>query len=269
MNTIKKRKLISFSGYCSVNCKHCYTHDLTQEKKKSDNDEITDIITELDDDDDSFDVIYVSRSRENFINEDAGTKLVEKIYQTHKKHIFIITRKCLSDSCIARLAKLNERMKETGLLLSVAVSIPANNSYAITEDVTCIATPEERCDCIRRLHSAGVKTIFMARPVFPNSIIPVNELIDMIKDNAPYINAVVASGLAVNDKILERLQLEKERFNYLPGNNTEFLIGANAKDIKYIDVTPELRKIQKCCQTYDLPFSTHSMQALNDLVLMS
>ena len=265
MKTISKRKLVSFSGCCPVNCKHCYTYELAHSKTRSDADEIEGIVSHLNNGE-PYDVVYVSHNRENFIDEDAGVDLVEALYKTQKKHIFIITRKSLSNSCISRLAEVSEKMEKTDLLLAVAVSIPANKSYYVTENVACIASPDERCDCIRRLHSAGIKTVFMARPVFPDSIIPVKEITKMIKDNASYIDAVVSSGLAVNSAILERLQMAESSFNYLPGDNAEYLIGSEAENIKYIDVRTELETIQECCRTCSIPFATHSMQALNLLL---
>jgi len=265
MNKISSRKLVSFSGSCPINCKHCYTFEFAQRKTKSDADEIEDIISGLGDGE-SFDVIYVSHDRENFIDENAGINLVEALYYTQKKHIFIITRKTLSNTCINRLAQVSEKMKGDGLLLAVAISIPANKSYFITEDTSCIASPEARCDCIRRLHNAGIKTIFLARPLFPDNIIPVDEITRMIIDNTSYIDAVVSSGLAVNPAILKRLQMEDYSFNYLSGNNAEFLIGSEVNNIRYIDVKHELEKIQECCKTCTIPFATHSMQALNILL---
>ena len=265
MKTIETRKLVSFSGYCPVKCKHCYTYELPVCKTKSDADEVEDIIASLDDGV-PFDVVYVSHNRENFLDEEAGIKLVEELYNTQKKHIFVITRKSLSASCISRLAAVSSKMEVDNLLFAVAVSIPAKGSYTVTEDAACIATPEERCDCIRRLHNAGIKTVFMARPVFPDNIIPVEEITGMIKENASYIDAVVSSGLAVNPAILGRLGMSENDFNYLPGDNAEFLIGSEAKDIKYIDVKAEMKKIQDCCEAYSIPFECHSMDALNLLL---
>lgn len=265
MKLIDSRKLVSFSGCCQINCKHCYTYEIAHQKTNSDEEEIDEIISSLNDGT-AFDVVYVSHDRENFIDEDAGMNLVNKLYKTQKKHIFIITRKGLSDACISRLSQINKSMGKDGLLLAVAVSIPAGESYSVMEDVACIASPKERCDCIRRLHNAGIRTIFMARPVFPKSIVPVDEITTMIEKNASYIDVVVASGLAVNNSILNRLQLTEECFSFLPGDNAEYLIGSEVKGIKYIDVKTELEMIHKCCKMCSIPFVTHSMQALNILL---
>lgn len=103
----------------------------------------------------------------------------------------------------------------------------------------------------------------MARPVLPNRILPVSEIINLIHQNSEYIDSVVASGLAVNNRILKRLNLQESDFSYLPGDNSEYLIGSGAKDIQYINVERELHMIQTSCSDLNLPFFTHSMNALN------
>lgn len=261
----RDRKIVSFSGYCPLNCKHCYTYELPLQNGKNDLGEIPDIVESLADADD-FDVIYVSRSRENFIDETAGAKLLESLYEAYHKPMLVITRKDLSNLCIERLAKLNKKMKQEERLLTVAVSVPANKSYCITEDAKCVVEPESRCMVLKHLHEAGIHTIFMARPVFPREIIPTTEIVDLIVRYAPNIDAVVASGLAINEHILQRLKMKREAFRYLSGNHAEFLIGSQAENIEYIDVSNELSEIQHCCGKLNIPFSTHSMEALNSIM---
>lgn len=266
MTRIKNRKLISFSGICPLGCKHCYTYELDHRNDyANDKDEIKSLIHDIDCSE-PFDVIYLSRKRENFVDEEAALNLIQQLIKRYKRHIFIITRQCLSDAAVSRLSFFTEDMARQGLMLAVAVSIPANDSYHLTEDIKKIATPEERCECIRRLHIHGIKTIFMARPLFPDHIIPVHEITNLIEKNAKYIDAVVASGLAVNSHILTRLQMSETTFEYLNGDNSEYLIGSEAQDIRYIDVSNELAIVADCCREHCIRFSTHSMEALNMLL---
>lgn len=262
---VHSRKLVSFSGSCPINCKHCYTHELNHGKYKSDMDEIPEIVEALNDGK-PFDIIYVSRSRENFIDEVAGVNLVTKLFEKYHKHIFVITRKILSDQCIDNIVSLNRKMKQEGLFFGMAVSVPARGSYSITESPECIESPNARCELIKKLHNNGITTILMARPVFPNRVIPTHEIISLIEEYSPYIDAVVSSGLAVNDAILKQLNMVRADFQFLDGNNAEFLIGSEARDIQYIDVKDELKEIEHCCQLYSIPFSTHSMHAINMLI---
>ena len=177
----------------------------------------------------------------------------------------MITRINLSQSTVNQLAELNRYMNEANESLFVAVSIPATFSYALTENPDVIASPQERIDCLIRLHNAGIPSILLARPIFPNSIIPSREITELIIENHDSIDAVVASGLAVNEDILSRLNIPIERFSFLPGNNNEYLIGSSAKNIRYIDVNDELSEINSVCKKFGIVFSTHSMDALNQL----
>lgn len=263
MNNYIERALVSFSGPCPLNCKHCYTLDNDNPSNGDDYSEVEKIVNSISSS--SFDIIYVSHDRENFMDEEAGFHLVERLFQTYHKSILIITRKLLNQTTISKLGDLNKLMSKEDKELYIAVSIPANSSYSITENEDLIATPSERYDLLARIHNEGIKSILMARPIFPNKFVPTTEITSSIAKYHNSIDAVVASGLAVNEAILERLQLNADSFKFLPGNNQEFLIGSSAKNIKYIDVTDELSAIEQTCKEYNIVFSTHSMNALNIL----
>lgn len=263
MKRYTNRVLVSFTGRCPLECKHCYTLDQDSPKCSQDMEEVEQIVESIYGQ--LFDIVYVSHDRENFIDEKAGIKLTELLYKTYQRSIFIITRKCFSQDTIRQLATLSRKMADNHHSLFVGVSIPANDSYGITEKKDKIASPIDRCELLKRLHQNGIISILLARPIFPNSIVPTNEVIEMISTYHDCIDAVVASGLAVNDSILERLCLNKKELKYLPGNNNNYLIGSSAKNIKYIDVSSELGEIEKACSEYGIIFSSHSMDALNQL----
>ena len=263
---ISNRKLVSFDGHCPVNCKHCYTHDFVYETEiNPDYGQINDLVSSLDDGKD-FDVIYVSRRRENFIDESAGIELIKQLYRKYKKHILVITRMNLTKTCIDQLAQINCAMMTEGKRLVVAISIAADSSYNTIEDSQHIASPRDRCEALKKTHEAGIQTILMARPILPNSIIPTREIIELIIEYKQSIDVVVSSGLAVNHRILSRLNKTEKDFIYLPGDNTEFLIGSEAKGIRYVDVSKELASIKESCIKIKIPFYTHSIQALNQLI---
>lgn len=260
---LNKRALVSFSGYCPLRCKHCYTYELKQEKNKKDYEEINEIIDSLYNKE--FDVVYVSHDRENMIDEKAGVELVKRIYKTFHKPILIITRKVLGGDTITSLSQICESMKANNNIFAVGVSVSANDSYNMLEDISVIDSPEDRFCFIQDLHNNHIPTILMARPILPDNLIPTREIIDLIKKYSPFIDAIVSSGVAVNDGILKRLGMSDSDFNYLPGDNAEFLIGTEVCDIKYVDVKSELERVKECCDECDKPFFTHSMDALNFL----
>lgn len=258
---ITKRSIISFDGICPMNCRHCYTYDL------EDNKEIKTIETILKEiENEESDIIYISRRYENFFIESAGLKLTRSAFEKYHKHIFIITRCNLTDECINDLAQLMNEMKEYGKKLVIAISIPAMMSYSITEDSNAISSPEERCEVIKRIYNQGIPVIAMLRPVYPDSIIPVEELKRIIDNVSGNVDAVVSSGLAVNEEIKKRLNMENVIFKYLEDNSQNYLVGSEAKNIKYIDVNEELGVLSDYCKNKGIPFFTHSMEALNYII---
>ena len=259
-----KRSLVSFSGPCKLQCKHCYT--FSKECSSSCTNDFDECETLLERIDDNSDIVYISHDRENFINEKAGCKLASAIFNEKKKSIFIITRCVLSDECVNELAELNIHMRDEGLNLVVAVSIPAMESIYLLERKELVSSPEERIDLLRRLHEKGIKTILMIRPLLPNSIIPIEEAFQLIKLSENYIDAVVSSGLAVNAAILDRLGFSDYSFDYMPGENAEFLIGAEVPDIKYVDTEKEIASITNYCNENNIIFHRHSLDALNAIL---
>lgn len=260
----RNRALISFPGYCKLQCKHCYTFSKECTLGLlNDDDECDKLIDSIDN---SADIVYISHDRENFLDEHAGLKLVKGIFDKKRKSIFIITRCMLSDNCINELSLINEEMNDFGLSLIVAVSIPALESYGLLEQKDIISTPIERIDVIKRLHSYGIHTILMVRPLLPDSIIPTEEALRIIDLSYNFIDAVVSSGLAVNDTIINRLGLANCSFEYMNGSNAEFLIGAEIPDISYVDTEAEISAIADYCKSKNIRFYRHSLDAINGII---
>ena len=84
MKSFSDRVLVSFTGTCPLECKHCYTLDQSEPKNNNDIDEIEQIVESISGS--SFDIIYVSHDRENFIDEHSGLRLVESLYDTYRRY---------------------------------------------------------------------------------------------------------------------------------------------------------------------------------------
>ena len=257
---LNEREIVSFDGLCPYRCKHCYTFGLNEEDKHL---TIDDIVNSLNDK--KFDVIYVSHNKENFINPSEGIQLCEELFFHYHKDIIAITRNIFNDSELDELVQLQKKMKEEDKDFFLAVSIPAKESIDITEGNKMIPTPNERIDFIKRAKEKGLTTILVIRPLFPNHIIPISEALDLIDDLNGYIDCVLSSGLAVNSKILSQLNMTEDQFQYLDGDNSNYLIGVVSSDIKYIDVKDEILQIQVKCNDLNIPFFSHSLSALNYL----
>ena len=254
----KTRVMVSFDGYCPLHCKHCYTYELHQRKKQRTLDEIVESISGK-----QFDVIYVSQSYENFQNEKEGIKLCKALYDRYKKDIFIITRSRLQEETIHQMYELNKKMNNNGNRLFLAVSVCAGKSYGITESINLCPTPEARLENLKQAHECKINTLLLIRPLFPDTIIPIKECIQIIQKAKSYIDVVISSGLIVTKRIEEKLQLTNKNIKYAINGDSEYLANLNKEDVKYLDVEEELKKIELYCKNNTIPFYLHSMPALN------
>lgn len=253
----EKRLLVSFRGRCPMLCKHCYTYELPGRDEKT----IPEIVLEAANQ--IFDVIYVSQKYENFYDEKQGLSLCQELYAIYQKDILIITRSYLSDAIINQLGTLNKKMQSNGNQLYMAVSLCADQSYAVTESQMICPAPSRRLENLRRGRLQGVKTVLLLRPIFPDVVIPVKECIGLLEQAKHFVDAVVSSGLIVTDTILTRLGLERDMFSYLETGDSEYL--SDLENPQYLDVDRELALIQKGCKDRKIPFFRHSMPALNYL----
>ena len=255
----RNRAFVSFQGRCPMNCKHCYTYELNYKEQE-------DIFKDIDGDNiRSCDIIYVSQKYENFYDEKKGMIFCEELYKKYKKDMLIITRSCLSNEIMQQMVKLNNNMLHDGHKLYLAISICANRSYSITEDAKICPTPQKRLHNLQRAHNYHIKTLLLFRPIFPDTIIPVNECIELLEQSIDFIDAVVSSGLIVTDSILDRLGLKNVNFRYLEKGDSSYLADLPKDDVRYLDVEKELSSIQKACESRKIPFFRHSIPALNYL----
>lgn len=256
---LRKRELVSFSGECTYQCKHCFAFDVSEDRNCGNIAEIIDSLREKD-----FDVVYLSHYRENFIVPEQGLSLCEKIFYEYKCDICIITRSILKEANLERLIKLNSVMNKEGKNLYVCSSIPALYSYEILENRKYIPTPFERIAFLQSLSENGIWSLLTIRPLLPDSIIPLSEAKEIINLCKNHVDAVMTSGLAVTDKICKRLGIDNNSLNYDPKAESEYLIGTG-ENVRYVDVRMEINELENYCKDVNLPFFAHSMTALNYL----
>lgn len=256
----KKRALISFDGKCPMNCKHCYTYELDKKDLGRTCEELARSIGN-----DTFDIIYVSQSYENFFDAAAGLKLCNLLYEKYQKDIFIITRSFLEDDTIQGLDKLNQIMRKKGNRLYFSVSLCADQSYALMEDAERCPAPDDRIRNLYRIHECGIPAILTLRPVMPDTFIPVKEYKGLIEKTKEYIDAVVASGLILTREIAERLGVKEDAFPFLESGDSDYLDNMDRSKVKYVDVEKELEELHSCCAESSIAFFRHSMPALNDI----
>ena len=256
----KKRVFISFDSTCPMKCKHCYTYELDLQKKER---SIAELVNSLEGKE--FDVIYVSKSYENFYNEEKGIDLCNALWNRFHKDIFIITRRFLTDQGMEQLADLNERMSQSGNRLYFGISVLAMESSFEVENIEHCPSALERLQNLKRAKEYGLKTILIVRPLLPANIIPLEEPMELIRQSKDFIDAVISSGLIVTDKILKNLNYDRKDIKYLEYGDSAYLADLQGKSVKYVDVRSEIEELRRYCTENGLAFFEHSMPALNAL----
>lgn len=260
LSTLKNRVLVSFSGRCPLNCKHCFASEFVNIDESENN--VSDIISSLIGK--KFDVAYISHYKENFYNQEKGVQLCEKIYDEFHCDICVTTRCVLSDEYIDRIKKLNLKMKSTDNNITFCISVPAMNSYEKIEDSSIISTPIQRIKFAEKLHKEGINSIVTIRPLFPASYIASEEIHNIVDQCENKVDAIITGGLCANDNILDKLGICKESIEYLNKSDSEYLVGIE-EQFNEIDVNAEINDLKSYCEAKEIPFFKHSMEALNYL----
>lgn len=255
---ISNRELVSFSGKCPLNCKHCFTKEIVKDSEVEN--EIEDIIGQLSGK--VFDVVYVSHYKENFYNPEKGIRLCEEIYKVYQCDICVTTRCTFSGGLLARIKELNDKMRMNGNNLTFCISVPAYESYAKLEDKTLIPTPQQRIDFAGQLKNMGVTSMVTVRPLFPANYIPTDEIHKIIDSCEGKVDAILTGGACVSERILKDLGVEKETFTYDKKEKSEYLVGVE-KEFDAVNVESELKDLESYCELKRIRFFRHSMEALN------
>ena len=255
---IRNRVFVSFDEPCYYQCKHCYTYGINRNEFRS-MEKIVDSISN-----EAFDIIYVSQKTDNFSDPSRGLELCEKLFEKYEKDMFIITRSIFDGSHIERLLKLKYIMSLKKKNLFIAISLNALSSNYISEDPCRVSSPSERIRFLDSLAKNGLNPILMLRPIFPNSIIPIEECLQIIERCSKSVSCVVSSELGVNEDVLSRLSLKWTDFEYLQDN--EYLQGAIDCKIDFINVRKELLAIKNKCIELKCNYFKHSIPALNFLL---
>lgn len=255
---ITRREIVSFSGRCPLDCKHCFAKEVVDENEIEN--DIHTIISGLSGK--HFDVVYVSHYKENFFDPDHGVELCEKIYNAYKCDICVTTRCTLSGKPLLRIKDLYRKMKETGNSLSFCISIPALESYEKLENREIIATPSQRIDFAEQLKRIGITTFVTIRPLFPSKFISSDEVHRIVDKCVDKVDGILTGGLCVNDNIIDSLQISHDDITYLGDTKSEYLIGVEKK-FQAVDVEEEMKDLEAYCKSKSLLFFKHSMEALN------
>lgn len=245
MSIENRRQFVSFGEACAFKCNHCYTFSdgYKIDKFKS----IQDIVESIKGK--SFDIIYVSGHRENFVDPDDGLSLCEQLFDEYNVDMLITTRNVFNEKQLLRLKDLYGRMKAKDKDLFFCSSIPATDSYKKLEPSSLIPSPVERMDFLKQVFLLGIYTILTIRPLCPDGFIPIKEPLEIIDLCHSFSTVVLSSGVVVDKHILEKLKC----FPKFECNGEESLMQCleNNISVKYVDVGFELEAVRNKCEEYE------------------
>ena len=235
---------------------HCYTFN--PKYKWSDQNSIDEILNDLNNK--TFDVLYISGHKENFVDVNVGLELCEKLYDKFKCDLLITTRNIFNKKQITRLSNLNKKMKSDEKDMFFCISIPALSSHKKLESNLLIPSPNDRIEFLKQVHTANIYTMLTIKPLCPNNFIPTKEISEIIRKCYKYSSIILSSGIVVDEFILKRLNVSEKCFAGTKDKLMECL--ENDIDVTYVDVDSELKEIKKMCDKYSVPFFEHSMPAI-------
>ena len=255
-----KRQFVSLSGRCAFDCNHCYTLSPAY-KQRLDSHTIPEIVNSLADK--SFDIVYVSGHRENFINPDEGLDLCESIFKAYNTDLLLTTRNTFTGIQLVRLYELNQAMKAKGKDLYFCVSIPCTSSYRLLEPCELIPTPEERIEFLKSVYSLDIYTLLTIRPLCPDTFIRVGETLEIVDACHTFSSAVISSGIVVDEYIKKRLGNFPE-YKSVKGELMKCLENMQMT-VEYVNVEKEWTQIRERCDKYGIRLFDHSCPAIEYL----
>lgn len=258
---IKERELISLDGPCPYSCKHCYTYELDACAENRTIDQLVESLAGK-----SFDVVYVSQKRENFVNPDEGIELCRKLFERYGCHIMAITRNVFNPIQKSCFIDLDKEMTSRGKRLFLGVSLIGLQSAPVSENMSFAPSPEERIKFMRDMYDSGIETLALIRPLFPKEIIPFSEIENIVDFLDGGVSCILSGALMVNDWILDRLSIGHHELDFYENGSSEYLKGALSESVEYVDVRDELRSLKSYCMSKNIQFFEHSMPALNYLI---
>lgn len=250
------RAFVSFGGKCSFQCLHCYT--FSQNFHTENFSSIEDIISNLKRQK-TVDIIYVSGYKENFENPNDGLDLVEALFAEFNCHILFTTRNVFNKEQIIRVSNLNKLMKESDKFLFACVSISAYNSYKKIEPNNKIPSPEKRIAFLKQLYKSDIFTFLTLRPIYPTLFIPTKEYLEVLEKSYKFCDAIIASGIRVDDYIKDRLKTFPD--NYMA--KLEKWHCFNDMPIEEVNVKNELSEIKTFCEEKNVLIFEASIPAIN------
>lgn len=234
----KERVLVYSKLVCPLDCKYCFSENLSRSKQKESVYLSAEQLELLSDLPEEIKTIMLGCDTEFFQNKREAISVIEKI-SDFGKDVSIITKLNIDDSTIDRLRIVNEKMDKIGNILVFSTSIPCFDSSRKWEPKA--PKVEKRIETLVKISNAGIDSMVAIRPLIPN--IDKSELDKVVELTSHYVFGYYSGPLYIknfeNDLFSEEeliklgCVIENVEPHWMPKGNT-FIKIENPNLMKYL-----------------------------------
>ena len=169
--------------------------------------------------------------------------------------ISFATKFALSQRSLEQLKFIDDKLKEKGAFLNIAVSLVRLNNWREIEKFT--PSPERRVQTARRLWEAGISVTIALRPTLP--FVPLEEFEEIIQKTVPFCDNFITGPLYLTSTMKEYMD---EKY---PGYKVELVNPSWMKgrpEIEAVNTDGIIAWIREICARYSKPCFDHNIEAV-------
>lgn len=205
---IEGDRVLSYSKLiCPLDCKYCFSEDLTNVQRGSTvylSEEQFKLLQNLPE---NTKTIMLGCDTEFLQNKNEALDILKRL-SVLGKDISVITKLILDDNFVESLRIISNEMKNNNNIIVFSTSIPCFDSSSKWEPK--VPKVEKRIDTLRRIYNTGISSMVAVRPLIPN--IEKSEIDKIIELTNPYVFGYYSGPLYMKDfdeELLQRNELEK------------------------------------------------------------
>jgi hypothetical protein len=253
---------ISLGGICSLGCKHCYT--MTKAFNHQPAMTPASVILRMKEIRVPFSTICISGDTDCFLDPIQGLELIEMIVDNyHSESIMFTTRLVPSKFIIDKIIEVSKICKERNQLFIPCISLVSYTYPNTIERSNLVPSSIERLDFLNFLCDSGLSCFLTLRPTFPFSLVPKNEIVQILDYVAQRPTTILGEVLLSDssNQVLDRLHITSILSKESEVSEMTFLDQPSSWK-KYL-LVEEVEFIRDLCENRNIPYFLRSVSAIN------
>lgn len=189
------------SPECRNGCVYCYSPYVSPVNRFPSTDHM---MQALKHDKDRYDMIGQGCEQELFTDQARAIEIMN-MWASLGKIILFSTKTKLTDGTIEALKHVDGRLKNQGSYLFAQVSMVSGITRRDLEP--CAPSVEDRIDTLERLSAAGIYTSAYIKPLLPETIVPMHEIMEIVDKTAGFADCYVIGSFYFEPHILRNMRL--------------------------------------------------------------